>query len=107
VASYDLHLLHWTINVSFMKLVARTIVIVLTTLITVFMPFFNPVLGLIGAVGFWPLGVHFPVSMHLARLKIPRGDSRWCALQSMSIVCLLLSILMGAASVRDILHKLT
>uniref|UniRef100_A0ACD5T6V6 Uncharacterized protein n=1 Tax=Avena sativa TaxID=4498 RepID=A0ACD5T6V6_AVESA len=106
-ASYDAHVLNWTVTICFMKLVGRTVVIVLTTLAAYVLPFFNPILGIIGALGFWPLAVHFPVSMHLARLKISRADSRWWALQSLSMVCLLLSILMGVASVRDIIvHKL-
>nr|CAD1842108.1 unnamed protein product [Ananas comosus var. bracteatus] len=63
------------------KLVLRTIFIMFTTLVAMLLPFFNAVLGLIGALGFWPLSVYFPVSMHMAQKKIKRGQPKWIMLQ--------------------------
>ncbi|XP_020147717.1 amino acid permease 6-like [Aegilops tauschii subsp. strangulata] len=103
---YDLYVMGWLIRLSFMKLVLRTGIIIFTTLVATLMPFFNPVLGLIGAVGFWPLSVYFPVSMHLTRLKIGCRDSRWWLLHTLSMLCLALSIFMGSASVLDIVTKM-
>jgi amino acid permease len=95
-----------TVAVAPLKLVLRTIVIMFTTLVAMLLPFFNAVLGLIGALGFWPLSVYFPVSMHMARLNIRRGELRWWALQTMSFVCLLVSIGSSIGSVQDIVHNL-
>ncbi|ONM33799.1 Amino acid permease 6 [Zea mays] len=95
-----------TVAVAPLKLVLRTIVIMFTTLVAMLLPFFNAVLGLIGALGFWPLSVYFPVSMHMARLNIRRGELRWWALQAMSFVCLLVSIGASIGSVQDIVHNL-
>lgn len=89
-----------------MKLVLRTVIIMFTTLVAMLLPFFNAVLGLIGALGFWPLSVYFPVAMHVARLKIGRGEGKWWWLQAMSFVCLLISIAASIGSVQDIVHNL-
>ncbi|KAL6647837.1 hypothetical protein ACP70R_015274 [Stipagrostis hirtigluma subsp. patula] len=96
-----------TLSLSPMNLVLRTAVVTVTTLVAMLIPFFNAVLGLIGAMGFWPLSVYFPVAMHIARLKIQRGEARWWMLQAMSLCCLLISVGMGAASVKDIVDNLT
>lgn len=95
-----------TVAVAPLKLVLRTILIMFTTLVAMLLPFFNAVLGLIGALGFWPLSVYFPVSMHVARLKIRRSEPRWWMLQAMSFVCLLISIAASIGSVQDIVHNL-
>jgi len=95
-----------TVAVAPLKLVLRTIVIMFTTLVAMLLPFFNAVLGLIGALGFWPLSVYFPVRMHMVRLKICRGELRWWLLQAMSFVCLLISIGASIGSVQDIMHNL-
>ena len=95
-----------TVAVAPLKLVLRTIVIMFTTLVAMLLPFFNAVLGLIGALGFWPLSVYFPVRMHMVRLKICRGELRWWLLQAMSFVCLLISIAASIGSVQDIVHNL-
>ncbi|XP_040385779.1 amino acid permease 6-like [Oryza brachyantha] len=95
-----------TVAVAPLKLVLRTILIMFTTLVAMLLPFFNAVLGLIGALGFWPLSVYFPVSMHVARLGIRRGELRWWSLQAMSFVCLLISIAASIGSVQDIVHNL-
>ncbi|OAY78435.1 Amino acid permease 8 [Ananas comosus] len=88
------------------KLVLRTIFIMFTTLVAMLLPFFNAVLGLIGALGFWPLSVYFPVSMHMAQKKIKRGQPKWIMLQGMSLLCLLISLAASIGSVQDIVHNL-
>ncbi|KAG6531239.1 amino acid permease 6-like [Zingiber officinale] len=88
------------------KLVLRTIFIMFTTLVAMLFPFFNAVLGLIGAVGFWPLAVYFPLGMHMAQEKIRRGDRKWFVLQGLSFLCLLVSIAASVGSVADIVHNL-
>ncbi|XP_073013179.1 amino acid permease 6-like [Typha latifolia] len=88
------------------KLVLRTVFIMFTTLVAMMLPFFNAVLGLIGALGFWPLSVYFPVSMHISQEKMRRGERRWLLLQCMSFFCLLISVAASIGSVQDIVHNL-
>ncbi|XP_008786489.1 amino acid permease 6-like isoform X1 [Phoenix dactylifera] len=88
------------------KLVLRTIFIMFTTLVAMLLPFFNAVLGLIGALGFWPLSVYFPVGMHIAQKKISRGAPKWFLLQGLSFLCLLISLAASIGSVADIVRNL-
>eukprot|EP00253_Pinus_taeda_P031625 PITA_31625 len=83
-------------KVNMFRLVWRTAFVVTTTLISMLLPFFNNVVGLLGAVAFWPLTVYFPVAMYIAQNKIRRWSSRWVAMQILSVVCLAVSI--GAAT---------
>ena len=41
--------------------------------------------GIMGSLGFWPLTVFLPVSMHIAQRKIPRWSPRWIALQTLNV----------------------
>uniref|UniRef100_A0A0E0L9L8 Amino acid transporter transmembrane domain-containing protein n=1 Tax=Oryza punctata TaxID=4537 RepID=A0A0E0L9L8_ORYPU len=88
------------------KMALRSAVIVATTAVATMMPFFNAVLGFIAALGFWPLAVYLPVSMHIARVKIRRGEARWWALQGASMALLVVAVGMGVASVRDMVQRL-
>lgn len=100
--SYSVGSLSFTLS----KLVLRTIFIMFTTLVAMLFPFFNAVLGLIGALGFWPLAVYFPLGMHMAQEKIRKGDRKWFMLQGLSFLCLLVSIAASVGSVADIVHNL-
>lgn len=88
------------------KLVLRSVFVLFTTLVAMLVPFFNAVLGLLGAMSFWPLTVYFPVSMHIARMGIGRGDPKWVLLQSLSMICLLISVAVSIGSVADIVDSL-
>ena len=86
-------------NVNLFRLVWRTGFVVSTTLISMLLPFFNNVVGLLGAVAFWPLTVYFPVTMYIAQNKIRRWSSRWVAMQILSGVCLVVSIAAAIGSI--------
>lgn len=88
------------------KLVLRTVFVVLTTLISLMLPFFNAILGLLGAVAFWPLTVYYPVTVYIAQTKIKRGQGKWVVLQCLSMVALLISLLAAIGSVADITGRL-
>ncbi|KAL5561187.1 hypothetical protein UlMin_030934 [Ulmus minor] len=80
------------------RLVWRTIFVMLTTLIAMLMPFFNDVVGILGAFGFWPLTVYFPVEMYIAQKKIGRWTTKWLALQILSMTCLSVSVAAAVGS---------
>lgn len=62
------------------------------------LPFFNDVVGILGAFGFWPLTVYFPVEMYIAQQKIEKWSSRWLGLQMLSMSCLVVSIVAAVGS---------
>ncbi|KAK6938369.1 Amino acid transporter, transmembrane domain [Dillenia turbinata] len=80
------------------RLVWRTIFVIITTVISMLLPFFNDVVGILGAFGFWPLTVYFPVEMYIAQKKIPKWSTRWLCLEILSFACLVISIAAAAGS---------
>ncbi|XP_057854610.1 amino acid permease 3 [Cryptomeria japonica] len=94
-------------NVNVFRVVWRTCFVVSTTLVSMLLPFFNSVVGLMGAVAFWPLTVYFPVTMYIAQNKIPRWSSKWFALQILSMVCLVVSIAAASGSIVGVVESLS
>jgi len=88
------------------RLVWRTCFVISTTLISMLLPFFNDVVGILGAVGFWPLTVYFPVEMYIHHRKIPRYSSKWILLQTLSVVCFIVSVAAAVGSIEGIIQDL-
>ncbi|KAJ8762903.1 hypothetical protein K2173_023032 [Erythroxylum novogranatense] len=93
VGSYKLNLF---------RLVWRTAFVVTTTVISMLLPFFNDIVGLLGALGFWPLTVYFPVQMYIAQKQIPKWSTRWLCLQILSGACLVITIAAAAGSIAGV-----
>ncbi|CAL1412508.1 unnamed protein product [Linum trigynum] len=93
-------------NLNMFRMVWRTIFVVLTTLIAMLLPFFNGIVGLLGALGFWPLTVYFPVEMYIAQKKIPKWSTRWVCLQILSAACLIITVAAATGSIAGVLHDL-
>ncbi|XP_061372197.1 amino acid permease 3 isoform X3 [Gastrolobium bilobum] len=88
------------------RMVWRTIFVILTTVISMLLPFFNDIVGLLGSIGFWPLTVYFPVEMYIVQKKIPKWSTKWICLQMLSIACLIISVAAAAGSVAGIVVDL-
>ncbi|KAG8482490.1 hypothetical protein CXB51_024059 [Gossypium anomalum] len=84
----------------------RTAFVMLTTVISMLLPFFGDVVGILGAFGFWPLTVYFPVEMYIEQKKISKWSSRWICLKMLSMGCLMISILAGTGSIAGVIHDL-
>ncbi|XP_020212110.1 amino acid permease 8 [Cajanus cajan] len=91
-----------TFSFNLFRLIWRTIYVVVATIIAMAMPFFNEFLALLGAIGFWPLIVFFPIQMHIAQKQIKRFSLKWCLLQLLSFVCFLVSVVAAVGSIRGI-----
>jgi amino acid permease len=88
------------------RLVWRTIFVIITTVISMLLPFFNDVVGILGALGFWPLTVYFPVEMYIVQRKIPKWSTRWICLQMLSMACLVISLVAVAGSLAGVVLDL-
>ena len=55
-------------------------------------PYFNQVLGVLGAVNFWPLAIYFPVEMYLVQKKIGAWTRKWIVLRTFSFVCFIVTV---------------
>ncbi|KAL4318504.1 hypothetical protein GQ457_18G018280 [Hibiscus cannabinus] len=95
-----------TYQLNLFRLVWRTIFVATTTLIAMLMPFFNDVVGFLGAMGFWPLTVYFPIEMYISHKKIGRETSRWLALQMISVVCFFVTVAAAVGSVAGVVLDL-
>ncbi|KAK9164513.1 hypothetical protein Syun_005415 [Stephania yunnanensis] len=93
-------------KLNFFRLTWRTIFVVVTTITSMLMPFFNDVVGILGAFGFWPLTVYFPVEMYIAEKKIGRWTTRWLGLQILSFTCLVVSVAAACGSVAGVILDL-
>ncbi|KAI3838434.1 hypothetical protein MKX03_013198 [Papaver bracteatum] len=93
-------------NLNLFRLVWRTVFVILTTVISMLLPFFNDVVGILGAFGFWPLTVYFPVEMYISHRKIPKWSSKWLCLQILSASCLVISIAAAAGSIAGVITDL-
>ncbi|KAI9128435.1 hypothetical protein K1719_001428 [Acacia pycnantha] len=98
--------LYGVYKLNLFRLVWRTIFVLLTTLIAMLMPFFNDVVGILGAFGFWPLTVYFPIDMYISHKKIQRWSRRWLGLQLLSVTCLFISIAAAVGSIAGVVLDL-
>ena len=88
------------------RLVWRTAFVIVTTVVSMLLPFFNDVVGFLGALGFWPLTVYFPVEMYISQKRIPRWSTTWVCLQMLSMACLVISVAAAAGSIAGVVLDL-
>ncbi|MBA0783141.1 hypothetical protein Gotri_000909, partial [Gossypium trilobum] len=93
-------------NLNLFRLVWRTCFVMITTLISMLLPFFNDIVRLLGALGFWPLTVYFPVETYISQKKMPKWSTTWLCLQVLSIACLDITIAAAAGSIAGIVLDL-
>lgn len=93
-------------KLNFFRLVWRTIFVIITTVISMLLPFFNDIVGLLGALGFWPLTVYYPVEMYIVQKRIPKWSTRWLCLQILSVASLVITIAAAAGSIAGVVLDL-
>ncbi|XP_050211687.1 amino acid permease 3-like [Mercurialis annua] len=93
-------------NLNLFRSAWRTIFVIFTTVVSMLLPFFNDIVGLLGALGFWPLTVYFPVEMYIAQKKIQKWSTRWLCLQILSAACLIITIAAAAGSIAGVIDDL-
>ncbi|XP_044950704.1 probable amino acid permease 7 isoform X2 [Hordeum vulgare subsp. vulgare] len=98
VVKVELPLLGWRCHVNVFRLCFRTAYVAAVTAVAMWYPYFNQVVGLIGAFTFWPLDIHFPVEMYLAQAKVVPWTTRWLAIQAFSATCLLVAAFASVGS---------
>ncbi|XP_075669275.1 putative amino acid permease 7 isoform X1 [Castanea sativa] len=79
-------------QLNLLRLCFRTAYVILTTGIAMLFPYFNSVLGLLGALNFWPLTIYFPVEMYFVQKKIGAWTRKWIVLRTFSFVCFLVTV---------------
>ncbi|KAM0070663.1 putative amino acid transporter, transmembrane domain-containing protein [Helianthus debilis subsp. tardiflorus] len=78
----------------------RTSYVASTTGIALVFPYFNEILGLLGALNLWPLAIYFPVEMYIVQRKVETWSRKWVVLQIFSSFLMVVSVaaLMGSVA---------
>lgn len=74
-----------------LRIVCRSLYVCMTTTVAIVMPFFTDIIGLVGALVFWPAAVYFPVTMYM-KLYRPRKKVR-LLMQVMNVIAAVTSLL--------------
>lgn len=90
-------------SLNIFRLCFRTLYVVSTTGIALLFPYFNQVLGVLGAFNFWPMSIYFPFQMYFVQQKIGVWTRKWVVLQIFSIICLAISIVGFMGSVQRLI----
>ncbi|KAM1177396.1 hypothetical protein ACFX13_017150 [Malus domestica] len=80
----------------------RTAYGVLASFLAIALTFFSDMLGLLGALGYWPLIVYIPMEMHIVQNKIAKGTIRWFEVQLLSLLCLILSLAAASGAIHGL-----
>ncbi|XP_057249784.1 probable amino acid permease 7 isoform X2 [Beta vulgaris subsp. vulgaris] len=91
-----------TLQLNILRLCFRTAYVASTIGIGMIFPYFNQILGLLGASTFWPLAIYFPVEMYIVQKKMKVWTTKGILLRTFSIACLLVSLVALAGSVEGL-----
>ncbi|RZC68525.1 hypothetical protein C5167_031842 [Papaver somniferum] len=89
-------------HINMFKIVWRSCYVIVVTLLAMVVPYFNDILAFLGATGYWPLTIYFPIAMYISRKEIKKYSLKWILLQSLSGFCLICSIAAACGAVRGI-----
>lgn len=90
----------WGLSERRFRLVFRTLYVIVCTFLALMLPFMGVILGLAGALGFWPATVVFPIESYIKVFK-PRAGMRH-ALRLLSVACAIVSAVCVVASVKEL-----
>ncbi|GAB4817399.1 hypothetical protein N2152v2_004445 [Parachlorella kessleri] len=87
-----------------LSIVFRSLYVAGTTFISCLLPFFSSVIGLVGALVFWPAAVFFPIAMYTTVYpNIARGKK--AALTTLNAVMLVVAVVAAVGAMRDIVKN--
>ncbi|OWM85939.1 hypothetical protein CDL15_Pgr012189 [Punica granatum] len=90
-------------KVNLFRICFRTLYVMSTTAIAILFPYFNSVIGVLGALNFWPLSIYFPVEMYFAQRKVRAWSREWILLWAFSCFCLLVSAMGFIGSLTELI----
>ncbi|GMP66391.1 hypothetical protein CsSME_00026766 [Camellia sinensis var. sinensis] len=90
-------------KLNLLRLCFRTTYVASTTGIALLFPYFNDVLGVLGALNFWPLAIYFPAQMYLRQRNIKAWTRMWVVFQAFRAVCLVVPIVASVGSMEGLI----
>ncbi|KAL8150662.1 hypothetical protein V2J09_020470 [Rumex salicifolius] len=91
------------IELNLLRLTFRSAYVASTTALAMGFPYFNQVLGVLGALNFWPITIYFPVEMYMKKQKVGGWSKTGLLLRVFSFVLFLLSVAALVGSVEGLL----
>ncbi|KAK4795538.1 hypothetical protein SAY86_027864 [Trapa natans] len=79
-------------SINMFRLSSRTLYVVSSVVFAMVFPYFNSILGLLGAINFWPLSIYFPFEMYFLQRKVGAWTREWILLRTLSFMCFLVSV---------------
>ncbi|CAM0871278.1 unnamed protein product [Alopecurus aequalis] len=73
--------------------------------LAVVFPYFNEVLGLLGALIFWPLVIYLPVQMYCVQRRVMAWTPTWVALQAFNVACFAVGTFAFVGCVEGVVRK--
>lgn len=86
-----------------LRLLYRTIYVCLMTFLACLLPYFTVILGFVGAIGFWPATVYFPINCWIMVFK-PGRKLKW-AMRILDVFCLLVTLAAIAGSIEQMIDQ--
>ena len=86
-----------------LRLVYRSFYVVVVTFLAVLLPFFQSILGFVGAIGFWPMTVFFPIQCYIKVFR-PKVSFR-IFLRILDLFCFLLTLAVIVASFQSMIES--
>ncbi|KAL3503680.1 hypothetical protein ACH5RR_038129 [Cinchona calisaya] len=86
-----------------LRLCFRTTYVVIITAIAMIFPYFNEVIGVAGAINFWPIVVYFPVEMYIMQKNIGTRTTKSVILRTYSFICLLVILFAFIGSIKALM----
>ncbi|CAD6259207.1 unnamed protein product [Miscanthus lutarioriparius] len=95
----------WSYRLNLQRVCFRTAYVASTTGLALLFPYFNEVLGVLGAIVFWPLAIYLPVEMYCVQRGVRPWTRTWVALQAFSAVCFVVGTFAFVGSVEGVIRK--
>ncbi|KAK7289656.1 hypothetical protein RIF29_03461 [Crotalaria pallida] len=92
-------------HINLFRFCFRTTYVISTAGLAILFPYFNQVLGVLGAINFWPLAIYFPVEMYFVQKKIGAWTRKWIVLRTFSFVCFLVTVMGLVGSLEGIIRE--
>ncbi|XP_052208698.1 probable amino acid permease 7 isoform X2 [Diospyros lotus] len=90
-------------RLNLLRLCFRTAYVGVTTATALAFPYFNQVVGVGGALSFWPLIVYFPTEMYIVQSGLGAWTRKWVFLRVYTGTCLLVAMFAVVGSVQGLI----
>ncbi|OWM85930.1 probable amino acid permease 7 isoform X2 [Punica granatum] len=82
----------------------RALYVVIATVIAITFPYFTSVIGVLGAIIFWPFSAYAPVQMYLVQRQVRTWSRKWILLTAFSVVGFVITVIGIVGSLEELVR---